>query len=210
MTETAYENFLRSKVVSTPERGIAIDPDDIHPWLKPHAKAIVRWALQKGNAGASLDEAAILRGFGGTKTFREFMRLYENGQVRYKFVATATRAQTTPSPANGQESSANTGNSGMRFVPSFATFSPNGCCWKTSQGSLIPTGYEDGDGIVSDEHGRNIAFLPTESEIRGVASGTTGGMDFSRQDQLRSLGNLVVTQQGACAITLLLKRTQQS
>ena len=41
--------------------------------------------------GASLDEAAVLRGFGGTKTFREFMRLFE--AVRFKFVATAT-----PSP----------------------------------------------------------------------------------------------------------------
>jgi DNA modification methylase len=40
----------------------------------------------------SLDEAAILRGFGGTKTFREFMRLYE-GSSNYRFVATAT-----PSP----------------------------------------------------------------------------------------------------------------
>lgn len=39
----------------------------------------------------SLDEAACLRGFGGTKTFREFMRLFEG--VRFKFVATAT-----PSP----------------------------------------------------------------------------------------------------------------
>jgi len=37
---------------------------------------------------ASLDEAAILRGFGGVKTFREFMRLFEG--VRYRFVATAT------------------------------------------------------------------------------------------------------------------------
>lgn len=36
----------------------------------------------------TLDEAAILRGFGGTKTFREFMRLFDS--VRYKFVATAT------------------------------------------------------------------------------------------------------------------------
>ena len=51
---------------------------------------------------ASLDEASVLRGFGGTKTFREFMRLFagqdgprgprSNG-VRYRFVATAT-----PSP----------------------------------------------------------------------------------------------------------------
>lgn len=40
----------------------------------------------------SLDEAAVLRGFGGTKTFREFMRLYE-GTANYRFVATAT-----PSP----------------------------------------------------------------------------------------------------------------
>lgn len=40
---------------------------------------------------ASLDEASCLRGFGGTKTFREFMRLFDG--MRYKFVATAT-----PSP----------------------------------------------------------------------------------------------------------------
>jgi DNA modification methylase len=35
----------------------------------------------------SLDEASVLRGFGGTKTFREFMRVYEG--VAYRFVATA-------------------------------------------------------------------------------------------------------------------------
>jgi hypothetical protein len=39
-----------------------------------------------------LDEAAVLRGFGGTKTFRELMRLYE-GSAAFRFVATAT-----PSP----------------------------------------------------------------------------------------------------------------
>ena len=57
---------------------------------------------------ASLDEAAVLRGFGGTKTFREFMRLFTGdagpaqemrgvedraSSVKYRFVATAT-----PSP----------------------------------------------------------------------------------------------------------------
>ncbi len=53
---------------------------------------------------ASLDEAAILRGFGGTKTFREFMALFAGDRktmnervigesVPYRFVATAT-----PSP----------------------------------------------------------------------------------------------------------------
>jgi hypothetical protein len=40
---------------------------------------------------ASLDEASCLRGFGGSKTFREFMRLFDG--LRFKFVATAT-----PSP----------------------------------------------------------------------------------------------------------------
>lgn len=40
---------------------------------------------------ATLDEASCLRGFGGTKTFREFMRLFE--AVPFRFVATAT-----PSP----------------------------------------------------------------------------------------------------------------
>jgi hypothetical protein len=40
----------------------------------------------------SLDEAAVLRGFGSTKTFRELMRLYE-GSAAFRFVATAT-----PSP----------------------------------------------------------------------------------------------------------------
>lgn len=39
----------------------------------------------------SLDEAAVLRGFGGTKTFREFMARFPD--VPYRFVATAT-----PSP----------------------------------------------------------------------------------------------------------------
>jgi DNA modification methylase len=37
---------------------------------------------------ASLDEAACLRGFGGSKTFREFMRLFPT--VKYRYVATAT------------------------------------------------------------------------------------------------------------------------
>ncbi len=45
-----------------------------------------------GFDAVSLDEAAILRGFGGTKTFRELMRRYE-GSSAYRFVATAT-----PSP----------------------------------------------------------------------------------------------------------------
>ena len=37
----------------------------------------------------SLDEASVLRGFGGTKTFRQFMRYFE-GSGKFRFVATAT------------------------------------------------------------------------------------------------------------------------
>lgn len=59
----------------------------------------------RGFDGASLDEADVLRGFGGTKTFREFMALFagddrrdaaqrvRSAGLRYRFVATAT-----PSP----------------------------------------------------------------------------------------------------------------
>jgi len=42
-------------------------------------------------SAVSLDEASCLRGFGSTKTFREFMKMFDG--VRFKFVATAT-----PSP----------------------------------------------------------------------------------------------------------------
>lgn len=42
-------------------------------------------------AASVLDEAACLRGFGGSKTFREFMRVFQG--IPYKFVTTAT-----PSP----------------------------------------------------------------------------------------------------------------
>ena len=46
----------------------------------------------RGFQVVSLDEAAVLRGFGATKTFRRLMALYE-GTASYRFVATAT-----PSP----------------------------------------------------------------------------------------------------------------
>jgi hypothetical protein len=42
-------------------------------------------------AAVSLDEASVLRGMGGTKTFREFMRLFD--RTPFRFLATAT-----PSP----------------------------------------------------------------------------------------------------------------
>lgn len=171
----SYDEFLKAKVAIAPNLGFEVPNGELHPWLKPHAAALVSWALRKGRAaifasfglhktsiqlevariiagtekrflivaplgvrqefrkdavkldipitfirrtdevtgpgvyvtnyesareskidvslfeGVSLDEAAVLRGFGGTKTFREFMSLFEG--TRYRFVATAT-----PSP----------------------------------------------------------------------------------------------------------------
>lgn len=182
----AYRSFLEAKAALSTGTGFPVSDADIHPLLKPHQRAIVKWAVAGGrraifaafglgktmmqletvrltlrHAGGrgliilplgvrqefkrdaerlgisvkfirrieeceeaerqltlsgepdrpifltnyetirdskmdprgftvvSLDEAGVLRGFGGTKTFREFMRLYE-GTSSYRFVATAT------------------------------------------------------------------------------------------------------------------------
>lgn len=177
---TSYRAFLEAKMCLAPSHGFDIDPAEINPAGKPHARAIVAWAIGGGRraifarfglqktwmqieilrlvakhkggpvlcvvplgvrqefmrdaaayftgehavelrfirrteeiddrpgvihltnyesvregkldptrfTAASLDEASVLRGFGGTKTFREFMRLFD--RVPYRFVATAT------------------------------------------------------------------------------------------------------------------------
>ena len=171
-----YIKFIKSKVAKSGSVGFEIEDSEIHPILKPHQRAGVRWCVKGGRralfesfglgksvqqletlrlilsraggrglivaplgvrqefkrdakmlgqdiefvrrieecsatgmyitnyetirdgkmdpsefTATSLDEASVLRGFGGTKTFREFMRLFES--VKYRFVATAT-----PSP----------------------------------------------------------------------------------------------------------------
>lgn len=173
----AYRTFVEAKRVEAPRLGIDVPDGAIHPLLKEHQRAIVRWMLAGGRRAcfaafglgksviqlevvrlarqhlggralivvplgvrqeftrdaamlgialnfirrieeatdpdglyltnyetvrdgkldpahfsvASLDEASCLRGFGGSKTFRAFMRLFD--QVVWRFVATAT-----PSP----------------------------------------------------------------------------------------------------------------
>lgn len=173
----SYREFLEAKTAVAQSCGFEVDDGSLNAWLKPHARAAVKWALAGGCraifasfglaktsmqlelmrqhsvrfgvhtliviplgvrqefrrdaeemgilvkfirraeeidsdidvhltnyetvrdgkldpslfGAASLDEASVLRGFGGTKTFREFMRRFEH--VRYRYVATAT-----PSP----------------------------------------------------------------------------------------------------------------
>jgi hypothetical protein len=45
-----YEDFLRAKVLAMPDMGIVVEDCEINPLLKPHQRAIVRWALRRGRA----------------------------------------------------------------------------------------------------------------------------------------------------------------
>jgi len=56
-----YDDFLRAKVLSTPDMGITVEESEINPILKPHQRAIVRWACKRGRA-------AIFASFGLGKT----------------------------------------------------------------------------------------------------------------------------------------------
>lgn len=125
---------VRCTLLKTGGRGLIICPLSVRAEFKNDAKKILGWktppkfirsieeaddtgiyltnyqTVRDGKLDprlfnvASLDEASVLRGFGGTKTFREFMRLFtgDGGPlgdrrgtacVPYRFVATAT-----PSP----------------------------------------------------------------------------------------------------------------
>lgn len=72
--------------------------------------------------------------------------------------------------------------------------------------TLFPPGPSDREQWAVILRERPDLAPAVESEIRGVASGSSGGMDFSRANQLRSLGNLVVPIQGAAALLTLLQR----
>ena len=44
----AYQEFLASKAIAAPTSGFHLELEDLHPWLKPHCKAIVQWGLAGG------------------------------------------------------------------------------------------------------------------------------------------------------------------
>ncbi|MCR5875144.1 hypothetical protein LRS10_13680 [Phenylobacterium sp. J426] len=48
MAEDAYTEFLAGKAIAAPTSGFHVDQADLHPWLKPHCKAIVQWGLAGG------------------------------------------------------------------------------------------------------------------------------------------------------------------
>lgn len=63
-----YERFLQAKVLSTPDTGFAIEDSEINPILKPHQRAIVKWAVRRGRA-------AIFAAFGLGKTMMQLETL---------------------------------------------------------------------------------------------------------------------------------------
>jgi hypothetical protein len=44
----AYREFLEAKACPAPATGFHVELDELHPWLKPHARAIVQWGLAGG------------------------------------------------------------------------------------------------------------------------------------------------------------------
>lgn len=51
MTMAAYAELLRTKVDFEQTCGFPVDPSELHPILKPHQAAIVRWAILGGRRG---------------------------------------------------------------------------------------------------------------------------------------------------------------
>lgn len=60
----SYTDFLRSKIQIAPVSGFVVNPDEIHPALKPHQRDAVMWACKGGRR-------ALFESFGLGKTVQE-------------------------------------------------------------------------------------------------------------------------------------------
>lgn len=61
---TKYYNFLTSKVCMAPIHGLSVNDDELHPILKPHQRAAVKWAIEGGRR-------ALFESFGLGKTIQQ-------------------------------------------------------------------------------------------------------------------------------------------
>ena len=73
----AYREFLKGKCEVSKDQGFPIEPGDIHPFLKPHQRAAVQWAVRGGRRAlfetslfdledSEADEAAEIERLAGT------------------------------------------------------------------------------------------------------------------------------------------------
>jgi len=74
--------------------------------------------------------------------------------------------------------------------------------------ALFPPGPSDRDAWREIIEDRPDLAPAVECEVRRMDSRLPGGDDFSRADQLRGLGNMVVPLHGALALLVLLDRTE--
>src|SRR5262249_30063731 len=91
-----YRAFLRAKTVAASEVGYTPEIGEIHPWLKPHQKAVVQWAVRGGRR-------AIFASFGLGKTVMqlEILRLLVENEQKCRL---ANVAAATPSTSRTAES----------------------------------------------------------------------------------------------------------
>jgi hypothetical protein len=70
-----YLDFVRAKIITLPALGLPVPANDVHPWLKPHCRDIVTWAVNGGRR-------AIFANFGLHKTAMqlECLRLIRVGE----------------------------------------------------------------------------------------------------------------------------------
>ena len=150
-----YEEFLLSKVVIAPDKGIDIEPSDVSSILKPHQRDAVIWAIKGG-------QRALFESFGLGKTIQqlEIMRIIleiEGGKglivcplgVRQEFKHDATELLDIP----------------IRYVKTLAE------C-KAAEESILITNYERvRDGDINPEY-FTVTSLDEASVLRSYGSKT--------------------------------------
>lgn len=75
--------------------------------------------------------------------------------------------------------------------------------------TLFPPGPADRERWGAIIRERPDLAPAVEYEVRDVAARVARGVDFTRTDQLRGLGNMVVPQQGSLALLVLLQRSTE-
>lgn len=159
----AYREFLKRKTISTAETGHTPDIGEINPWLKPHQKAVVQWAVRGGRR-------AIFASFGLGKTViqLETIRLileYEKQCKNQVSPFTAPAEKSTPSTSTPSAPDATDGPSGNTASTNVST--------KTAS---VETAGRTAGGEVDNPLGLIVAPLGVRQEFKRDAE--TLGIDL--------------------------------
>ena len=83
-----YEDFLAAKVAMAPVSGFVVEDHEINPLLKPHQKAMVKWACMGGRRALFAVSIVLYLHFGATTVL-------EHSPLREDILATAEREDAT-------------------------------------------------------------------------------------------------------------------